>query len=119
VSWDAEDKAAEVSKGADAACCHVPVRPHTHANPAPLAVAESANGAGGGRDTERGAGGQGHWWSATGGGHLVHLGHGAQPRVASGKVLEERCWTDIDYCEKNGVSLAYLPTPAAWVLPSQ
>lgn len=31
----------------------------------------------------------------------------------SGEVLDERCWTDIDYCEKNGVSLAYLPTPAA------
>ena len=41
------------------------------------------------------------------------------PGWPSGEVLDERCWTDIDYCEKNGVSLAYLPTPAAWVLPSQ
>jgi len=41
------------------------------------------------------------------------------PGWPSGEVLDERCWTDIDYCEKNGVSLAYLATPAAWVLPSQ
>jgi len=41
------------------------------------------------------------------------------PGWPSGEVLDERCWTDIDYCEKNRVSLAYLPTPAAWVLPSQ
>jgi hypothetical protein len=39
--------------------------------------------------------------------------------VALGEVLDERCWTDIDYYKKNGVSLAYLPTPAAWVLPSR
>ena len=82
MSWDVEDKAAEASKGADAARCCVPVRPHTHGDPAPLAVAESADGAGGGRDAERGVGGQGCWRSAAGGGHLVHLGHGAQPRVA-------------------------------------
>jgi hypothetical protein len=119
VSWDAEEKAAEASKGADAARRRVPVRAHTLADPAPLAVAESADGARGGRDAECGAGGQGCQRSAAGGGHLVHLGHGASPGWPSGKVLDERCCTDIDYCKKNGVSLAYLPTPAAWVLPSR
>jgi hypothetical protein len=68
-------------QGADVARCRVPVCAHTHADPAPLAVAESADGADSGRDAERGAGGQGRWRSAAGGGHLVHLGHGAQPQV--------------------------------------
>lgn len=27
------------------------------------------------------------------------------PGWPAGEVPDERCWTDIDYCEKNGVSL--------------
>lgn len=44
------------------------------------------------------------------------------PGWPAGEVLDERCWTDIDYCEKNGVSHADGPTPAAWIgffLPSE
>ena len=119
MSWDVEDKAAEASKGADAARCRVPVRPHTHADPAPLAVAESADGAGGGgaRNVVRAAKDAGGVRRV-----VVTLSISAlvpSPGWPSGEVLDERCWTDIDYCEKNRVSLAYLPTPAAWVLPSQ
>jgi nucleoside-diphosphate-sugar epimerase len=55
MSWDAEEKPAEASKGANAARCRVPVRAHTHVDPAPLAVAESADGARGGRDMVRAA----------------------------------------------------------------
>jgi len=117
VSWDVEDKAAEASKGADAARCRVPVRLHTHADPAPLAVVESVDGAGGGRDAD----GRPRTLAECGG-VVVTLSISAMvpsPGWPSGEVLDERCWTDIDYCEKNGVSLAYLATPAAWVLPSQ
>jgi hypothetical protein len=35
------------------------------------------------------------------------------PGWPAGEVVDERCWTDIDYCEKNGVSL--LANPAAVV----
>jgi len=30
------------------------------------------------------------------------------PGWPAGEVRDERCWTDIDYCEKNGVSLSLL-----------
>jgi hypothetical protein len=37
------------------------------------------------------------------------------PGWPAGEVRDERCWTDIDYCEKNGVSLSLLQ---AAVLPT-
>ncbi|OEL32926.1 Tetraketide alpha-pyrone reductase 1 [Dichanthelium oligosanthes] len=33
------------------------------------------------------------------------------PGWPAGEVRDERCWTDIDYCEKNGVSLRILVSP--------
>jgi len=41
------------------------------------------------------------------------------PGWPAGEVRDERCWTDIDYCEKNGVSLVCRPGKStAWALAS-
>jgi len=36
------------------------------------------------------------------------------PGWPAGEVRDERCWTDIDYCEKNGVSLPIAACMKAW-----
>lgn len=40
------------------------------------------------------------------------------PGWPAGEVVDERCWADIDYCEKNGVSIDYCSCLGSSFLPN-